>query len=324
MGETRTPLASRHPLRLSLLAAAVFAAASGPVRAEPPRELNGFALLPASIPADEIVRGGPSRDGIPALDSPPTVAAPSAPWRDDEWVVGVEWPGGARAYPLAILVWHELVNDTVGGRPILVSYCPLCGTAIVFDRRVGGAPRRFGVSGLLYRSDLLMFDRETESLWSQISAEAVTGPSLAQRLVLLRSKLRPWGEWRRAHPDTTVLSAETGHPDYYGTYGHSPYGGYEKSKRLLFPAPVNPRYHPKMRTVGLRLPDGTARGYPVDEVRRAGGRVEETFAGHPVKIRLDPESGVFDVEAPPPVEVIEGFWFAWSAFHPGGSVFVAP
>jgi hypothetical protein len=321
MRETRKPLASRCPLRLSLLALVVLAAASSPVRAAPPRALNGFELLPASIPANEILRGGPPRDGIPALDSPPTVGVDSAPWRDDEMVVGVEWPGGARAYPLAILVWHELVNDTVGGRPILVSYCPLCGTAMVFDRRVDGTERRFGVSGLLYRSDLLMFDRETESLWSQISAEAVTGPEVEQRLTLLRSKMRPWGEWKRAHPETTVLSSETGHRR---RYGHSPYGGYETSKRLLFPVPADRRYHPKMRTLGLRLPDGTARGYPLEEVRRAGGRVHETFAGHPVKIRLDPESEVFNVEAPPPVEIIEGFWFAWSAFHPGGSVFVAP
>jgi len=321
MRETRTPLASRRPLRLSLLALLALAAASGSVRAAPPRLQNGFDLSPASVPVDEILRGGPPRDGIPALDSPPTVGAGSAPWRDDEMVVGVELSGGARAYPLAILVWHELINDAVGGRPILVSYCPLCGTAMVFDRRVDGAERHFGVSGLVYRSDLLMFDRETESLWSQISAESVTGPSLTQRLTLLRSKMRPWGEWKRAHPETTVLSAETGHRL---PYGYSPYGGYDTSKRLLFPAPADPRYHPKMRTVGLRLPDGTARGYPLDEVRRAGGRVEETFAGHPVKIRLDPDSEVFDVEAPPPVEVIEGFWFAWSAFHPGGSVFVAP
>jgi hypothetical protein len=321
MRVTSAPLGSRRSLLWLLPRLVVFAAACGTARAAPPRELNGFDLGASIVPTEEILRGGPPRDGIPALDSPATVGVDAASWRDDEMVVGVEWPGGARAYPLAILVWHELVNDTVGGRPILVSYCPLCGTAMVFDRRVDGAERRFGVSGLLYRSDLLMFDRETESLWSQISAESVTGPSVKRRLTLLRSKMRPWGEWKRAHPETTVLSKNTGHRR---SYGRSPYGGYDTSKRLLFPAPADPRYHPKMRTVGLRLPDGTARGYPLDEVRRAGGLVEETFAGHPVKIQLDPESDVFDVEAPRPVEVIEGFWFAWTAFHPGTSVFVAP
>lgn len=236
-------------------------------------------------------------------------------------VVGISWQGGARAYPLAILVWHELVNDAVGGRPILVSYCPLCGTAIAFDRRVAGRERRFGVSGLLYRSDLLMFDRETDSLWSQISAEAVTGPSRGQRLAQVRSKVRRWGDWKAAHPETTVLSANTGHSR---RYGRQPYGDYGSSRRLLFPVPVDERYHPKMRTVGLRLADGTARAYPLAEVARAGGSVVEEFAGRSVAIRFDADSQSFEVEAPESVEVIEGFWFAWAAFHPDTTVFVAP
>jgi hypothetical protein len=308
----------RRPVLPALVVAAALA---GTVRAAPPESLNGFDLGSASIPLDEILPGGPPRDGIPALDFPPSVPAAAARWADEEPVVGVTWSGEARAYPLSILVWHELVNDTVGGRPILVSYCPLCGTAIVFDRRVGGVERRFGVSGLLFRSDLLMFDRESESLWSQISAEAVTGPALKQRLTLLRSKQRSWGEWKRLHPDTKVLSDATGHRR---SYGRSPYAGYDESERLMFPVRRDPRYHPKMRTVGLRLPDGTARAYPLEEVRRAGGHVEETFHGYAVGIRLDPETQAFEVDAPRPVEIVEGFWFAWSAFHPGTTVFVAP
>ena len=142
--------------------------AAGPTR-------NGFVLEPASIPAEEILAGGPRRDGIPALDHPSVLRAADADWSDDEPVLGVVVAGEARAYPVAILNWHELVNDTLGGEPILVSFCPLCGTGLVFDRRVGGEVRAFGVSGLLYRSDLLMFDRGSESLWSQISAEAKLG-----------------------------------------------------------------------------------------------------------------------------------------------------
>ena len=324
MREMITALERRRaprPTLPALVAPFVLAAVAVWAGAAPAVELNGFDLDGARIPVDEILRGGPGRDGIPALDSPATVTAAAAPWRDDEMVVGVAWPGGARAYPLAILVWHELVNDSVGGRPILVSYCPLCGTAMVFDRRIGGEERLFGVSGLLYQSDLLMFDRESDSLWSQISAEAVTGPAAGQRLSLVRARTKPWGDWKRSHPDTTVLSADTGHRR---RYGRSPYGSYDSSKKLLFPVPANPRYHPKMRTVGLRLADGRARGYPLEEVERAGGRIEETFAGHPVEIRLDPASQTFDVQAPAAVEVIEAFWFAWAAFHPDGSVFVAP
>ncbi|MBW2397837.1 MAG: DUF3179 domain-containing protein [Deltaproteobacteria bacterium] len=297
------------------LLCALAAAASG---GEP--TLNGFDLANSLVPANEILHGGPERDAIPALDSPPVVAAAGATWRDDAWVVGVAQGSDTRAYPLEILVWHELVNDRLGGRPLLVSYCPLCGTALVFDRRVGGAERRFGVSGLLYRSDLLMFDRESESLWSQISAHALTGPARASRLTLVRSRLVRWADWKRAHPATTVLSRETGHAR---PYGQTPYVGYETSERLVFPVTRDPRYHPKMRILGLRMADGRARGYPLVEVQRAGGVVAESPFGKPVTIRLDTESQAFEVDAPEPVEVIESYWFAWAVFHPDASVYVA-
>ena len=297
----------------SLLLATAAPAAAG--------EKNGFVLEPASVDAAEILAGGPPRDGIPALDAPKTVAASAAPWDDDERVIGVAIAGQARAYPLAILVWHELVNDTLGGQPILVSYCPLCGTGIVFDRRIGGKTRRFGVSGLLYRSDLLLYDRETESLWSQISAHAVTGPSRGARLRLIRSEVTTWGEWKSAHPSSRVLSRETGHRR---RYDEGPYGDYALTERLLFPVPRDARYHPKMPTVGLRVAGGAARAYPAEEVMRAGGEVRERFAGHPVRVAYDGEEQLFRVEAPAPVEVIEGYWFAWAAFHPDTEVFTAP
>jgi hypothetical protein len=284
-------------------------------------EKNGFALEPASIDVAEILAGGPPRDGIPALDAPKTLAAADAPWEDDERVIGVALGGEARAYPLAVLVWHELVNDTLGGHPILVSYCPLCGTGIVFDRRIAGKTRRFGVSGLLYRSDLLLYDRETESLWSQISAEAVTGASRGARLELIRGDVTTWGAWQAAHPKSRVLSRETGHRR---PYGESAYLGYAQSKKLLFPVPTDDRYHPKMPTVGLRIAGGAARAYPAEEVLRAGGEVRERFAGHAVRIAYDEEDGLFRVEAPAEVEVIEGYWFAWAAFHGETEVFTAP
>jgi hypothetical protein len=284
-------------------------------------ERNGFSLQPASIPIDEILKGGPPRDGILALDHPPFLRPAEAPWQDADLVLGVASRGEARAYPIAILDWHELVNDTLGGRAILISYCPLCGTGIVFDRRVEGAVRRFGVSGLLYRSDLLMYDRETESLWSQISTEAVTGPSLGRRLALLRSRIERFGEWKRSHPETTVLSRETG---YRRDYARSPYAGYADSPRLAFPVPFDRRYHPKMPTLGLRIEAGEARAYPALEVVRAGGVVEERFDGRPVRVAFDSEGQVFRVVAPESVEVVQGYWFAWAAFHPDTSVFVSP
>jgi hypothetical protein len=281
---------------------------------------NGFALSPSSIPQHEIIAGGPARDGIPALDQPATERSDESSWSDDAPVLAVVVGAESRAYPVAILNWHELVNDSLGGLPILVSFCPLCGTGLVFDRRVADTTRNFGVSGLLYRSDLLMYDRESESLWSQISAVAVTGRLHGQRLSMLRAQMSRWGVWRRAHPATTILSRATGHAR---DYDRSPYADYADSRRLFFPAPIDPRYHPKMPTLGLRVAGGPARAYPASELARAGSSVEEDFAGHRVRVSYDAERQIFDVEAPPDVEVIEGFWFAWAAFHANTTVYRA-
>lgn len=305
----------RVPGWLLLLTIGVSAAAE-PLEANP----NGFSLESARIPVEDILRGGPPRDGIPALTDPAVLTAAEAPWADEARVIGVEIDGEARAYPLAILNWHELVNDSLGGTPILVSYCPLCGTGMVFDREVAGVPRHFGVSGLLYRSDLLLYDRESESLWSQIAATAVTGPASGQRLRLLRSRQQSWKHWREAHPDTSVLSPATGH---VRNYSRSPYGDYERNDRLYFPVPLDSRYAPKVQTLGIRLPDGRARAYPAPEVIAAGGIVREVFAGLEIEVRYDARRVEFEVRAPDSVAIVEGYWFAWLAFHPDSSVFVA-
>jgi hypothetical protein len=282
---------------------------------------NGFDLSGSAVPREEIVPGGPRRDDIPALDEPKALPAKDTPWRDDEPVLGVALGGAARAYPVAILNWHEVVNDRVGGKAILVTYCPLCGTGLVFAREIDGRVRRFGVSGLLYRSATLLFDRETESLWSQIGARAITGRAKGARLRVLRSDLTRLGEWKKRHPDTTVLSIETGHRR---PYEQSPYGDYAVSPEVRLPGAVDERYHPKMPTLGLRLEGGPARAYPAGEIVDAGGRVEERFGGHAVAVAYDPDLQVFAVQAPPEVEVIEGYWFAWAAFHPETSVYTAP
>lgn len=303
--------------RWAVIAIVIHALAA--VAAEPETK-NGFVLSPASVPVGEILGGGPKRDGIAALVDPPRIEAGKASLGPDEWVVGVALGKEAVAYPTAILEWHELVNDTVGGVPILVSYCPLCGTAMVFDRRIGGRTHTFGVSGLLYLSDLLLYDRDTQSLWSQIRSEAVAGTSLGQRLLLLRSRTMKWSEWRKLHPHTTVLSRDTG---YRRPYGRSPYGDYAASSELRFPVPQDRRYHPKTPTVGLRLADGLARAYPAVELVRAGGVVEESLAGRHVRVAYDAERETFSVDAPAGVEIVEGYWFAWMAFHPESTVFVA-
>lgn len=317
MSQSWQPLTRRGPISLWLLFVIAGHAAAAPSRAANP---NGFSLADPKIPVEEILQGGPGRDGIPALDHPAVLSAAAAPWSDDDRVIGVVAGGEARAYPLAILNWHELVNDRLGGVAILVSYCPLCGTGMVFDREIDGTPRNFGVSGLLYRSDLLLYDRESESLWSQIAATAVTGPASGQRLRLLRSRQQSWKHWREAHPDTSVLSPATGH---VRNYSRSPYGDYARNDRLYFPLPVDSRYAPKVQTLGIRLPDGRARAYPAPEVIAAGGIVREVFAGLEIEVRYDARRVEFEARAPDPVAIVEGYWFAWLAFHPDSSVFVA-
>ncbi len=312
---------TRATLARPCLLAWICGLAVSPAAADPePQLLNGFRLGQASVAVEEILRGGPARDGIPALSNPATLEAPAAPWADEERVIGLVVNGEARAYPIAVLNWHELVNDSLGGAPLLVTYCPLCGTGMVFRREVAGNEKHFGVSGLLYRSDLLLYDRETESLWSQILATAIAGPAVGSRLALMRSEHRSWAAWKRAHPKTTVLSPQTGH---LRDYSRSPYGTYSRSDRLLFPVAVDRRYHAKEPTLGLRTRGGKARAYPAREVLRAGGQMRERFEGFEVSVSYDAEAEEFSVQAPDSVEVIEGYWFAWQAFHPDSSVFAA-
>ncbi len=303
------------------VAALPIAALAADEEGEPGLATHGFDLSRSAVPREEIYAGGPKRDDIPALDDPKTLAASASPWRDDEPVLGVARGGAARAYPIAILNWHEAVNDSLGGEAILVTYCPLCGTGLVFERKLDGRVRRFGVSGLLYKSDTLLYDRETESLWSQIASRALTGKALGTRLRVLRSELTRLGDWKRRHPDTTVLSIETGHRR---PYPENPYGDYAVSPDVRFPTAFDERYHPKMPTLGVRVAGGPARAYPAAEIVDAGGRVEERFGEHAIAVAYDPEHQVFEVRAPLEVEVIEGYWFAWIAFHPETSVYTAP
>jgi len=175
--------------------------------------LSGFDTSRHSIPVDEIFSGGPKKDGIPALSQPEFVAANKADifMKDDDRVLGLARNGQVKAYPVKILNWHEIVNDTIGKQGVVVTFCPLCGTGMVFDGKINGKNLTFGVSGLLYQSDMLLYDRATDSLWSQIKGEAVTGPLMGARLKLLSSTQTTWAQWKKNHPETLVLSQKTGY-----------------------------------------------------------------------------------------------------------------
>lgn len=189
----------------------------------------------SSIRLDEIQWGGVGVNGIPPLDHPAIVAGGDAGYLDDgDIVFGIEIDGAARAYPKRILAWHELALDAVGGRELIVVYCTLCGTVIPFASEAGGAVRTFGTSGLLYQSNKLMFDRETKSLWSSLSGEPVVGPLVGSGLALtaLPVVTTTWGEWRRRHPGTTVLSLDTGYDRDYSE--GAAYRAYFGTDALMF------------------------------------------------------------------------------------------
>jgi hypothetical protein len=285
--------------------------------------LNGFDLDDALIPSDEVFHGGPGKDGIPAIDEPKFDRATDVKWlQDDDRVLGMTLAGVSKAYPLRILNWHEIVNDRFGSDPVVVSYCPLCGSGMVMSANSAGRLMTFGVSGLLYKSDMLLYDRETESLWSQLMKQAVTGKMKGARLELLNSQNTTWKAWRLAHPETLVLSRNTG---FQRDYERNPYAGYGNQEGLYFPlSGVDPRYHPKQATLGIDL-NGEQKAYPYVELDRAGGRVEERFAGETLVVHYDRESQSAWIETPEGerIPTVESFWFAWMAFHPDSAVFEA-
>jgi hypothetical protein len=232
---------------------------------EPPPRLE------CTIPQSDFYDGGPGPDGIPALDFP-EVARDEAAWQalqDTDRVLGITVDGEARAYPLAILWWHEMVNDTLGGRNILVSYCPLTGSGLAFDPIFDGELKIFGVSGLLYENNLIMFDRQTRSLWNQLLLGSQCGPDRGKALPRIPIIETTWSHWRALHPNTTVVTRNTGWERNYDEY---PYGDYDReaNDRTLFPSsPWDESRPPKELVLGVH-DDGDAAAYPFGMLAEAG------------------------------------------------------
>jgi hypothetical protein len=199
----------------------------------------------------EIISGGPPPDGIPAIDEPRFQRAVDIDWLDDaEAVLSVTVEGKTRGYPVQILTWHEIVNDTVAGIPVAATYCPLCNSGVAFDRRVGDRILDFGTSGRLYASNLVMYDRQTESLWPQLTGEASVGVLTGHKLESIPMIPVAWQDFREAHPKAWVLSRDTG---YDRDYGANPYVGYDDPDTgLLFdPGTEDGRLEPKDRVVAI-------------------------------------------------------------------------
>ena len=266
-----------------------------------------------------ITFGGPPKDGIPALSDPEHVPLESCDrLEDDDRVVGIVVGDEARAYPLRVLVYHEVVNDEIGGTPVAIVYCPLCDSVTAVDRRLDGVVREFGVSGLLVNSNILLYDRSDDSLWSQVGLTAISGPNAGRSLPHLPWEITTAGAWRAGHPDSTVMSFETG---YDRDYDRSPYQN--SFGTLRFPvASEDDRLQRRDLVVGIKLGD-TTRAYPVATIRSApDGVLRDSIEGQAIVLSAGPDGeSVRIVEMPAEALGVHTFWFAWAAFYPETEIY---
>ena len=320
-------------------------------------ETNGVKHL---IPLDKIKGGGPPKDGIPSIDNPVFAEIQDSQFMSDsDTVIGLYINGEARAYPLFILVWHEIVNDTVGGVPVAVTYCPLCYTNQVFERVIDGQEVEFGTSGKLYNSNLLMYDRLTDSYWSQALGLAVKGELTGHELNLVPFDVITWGDWKELYRDTLVLTTDTGHIRSYAT---DPYGNYYTEPRIMFPVEhSDDRLHPKEIILGFEE-DGVYKAFRQSDAE-SHAVINDVVGGSPVLVvSLYSENArafdrtvdgtilsfEYDADSDKIVDTLTnsewnyegfavsgdyagmqlqriayspGFWFEWVAFHPDTLVF---
>ncbi len=241
-----------------------------------------------SVPYEEILSGGPPKDGIPAIDQPRFVSVAEADaWlKPQEPVILFKINDDARAYPIQILIWHEIVNDEVGGIPVAVTFCPLCNTAIAFDRRVGNLVLDFGTTGRLRFSNLIMYDRQTETWWQQATGEAIVGELTGTQLLILPAVIIAWETFKATYPEGKVLSRETG---YRRSYGQNPYTGYDNvdNTPFLYEGPETPGKLPPMaRVLTVDLND-EAVAYPY-HILADVHVVNDTVGGKPIVVMWQP------------------------------------
>lgn len=229
------------------------------------------------IPAGEVYDGGPGKDQIPALVNPDFTRPELATYLSDEdLVLGVVMGGDVRAYPHSILDWHEIVNDVVGGTAISITYCPLTGSGIAWDRTLNAAQSTFGVSGLLYNSNLIPFDRGTGSHWSQMKLQCVNGPLTGEFAKTYQVLETTWKSWKELYRETSVLSSSTGYSRPYGKY---PYGDYKQTDQLIFPVRHDDtRLQRKERVLGVLVGEKT-KVYPLANFSDSLSVMNETLNG---------------------------------------------
>ena len=307
------------------------------------------------VPKEEVLNGGPGKDGIPSIDNPQfDLAKDVSSFFDDELVVGFEYNGVLHGYPIPILDWHEIVNDEINDLSIAITYCPLTGTAIGWERKIGSREFTFGVSGLLYNSNLMPYDRRTNSTWSQQRMECVNGSRIGDRpktFTLIETTLATWKE---SFPNSKIMNGNTGFDRRYSIY---PYGNYRTNEQLLFPVSVtDERLHAKERVLGVLI-NQKAKAYRFNDKGNGTDIIQDVISGvdiivlrsaddnyntaflNPGKkqfsplsdrlpaVMIDSKKNLYDlrgkvIEGPDlgnklekPVSMI-GFWFSWPPFYP--------
>lgn len=318
-------------------------------------ETNGVKHV---IPLDKIKGGGPPKDGIPSIDNPIFADVQSSQFMSDsDTVIGLDINGEVKAYPLSILVWHEIVNDRVGDVPVSITYCPLCYTNQVFERTINGEEVEFGTSGKLYNSNLVMYDRLTESYWSQALGMAIKGELSGYQLNLIPFDVITWGDWKTLHPDTLVLTTETG---YIRSYTTDPYGSYYTEPRIMFPVENRDDRLPLKEIILGFNQNGIYKAYKQNDIESKiiindsigetpvmlvslfseNARAFERTTGDQILDFAYTDGKIFDTQTNSewnydglsisgkyegnqlermPIE--PGFWFEWVAFHPNTELF---
>ncbi|MDA1060434.1 MAG: DUF3179 domain-containing protein [bacterium] len=258
------------------------------------------------------------KDCIPSIENPKfqSVEAANLWLNDEDMVFAIEYKGVQRAYPQRILNWHEIVNDEIAGDPIAITFCPLCGSALAFERKVDGVITELGVSGKLHNSDLVMYDRYEGNLWQQITGEGIVGPAALRNEILTQVPISTttWGQWKKEFPSTEVLSTDTGYSRDYSAY---PYGTYESDDDLYFQVgSLNDSIQIKTPIYGIEV-DGSSKAYTREALLR-DGKIKEKLGGINIQIELldSGEIKATNLDSGEPIIPIRLFWFAWASFHP--------
>jgi hypothetical protein len=264
------------------------------------------------VPPEEIVSGGPPKDGIPPIDNPQFVSADYAEefLNNDTMGIFVKNGGETKFYPYNIMLWHEIVNDNVGGKPLTVTFCPLCATGIVFDRTIDEKVYDFGTSGKLYKSNLVMYDRQTNSYWSQALGMSIAGEMAGTNLTVVPFSIIDFDTAAKNNPGMLVLSTDTG---YKRDYTFNPYSDYENSDYVNFGIDFSDRRLPSKTMVYGIIVDGTAKAYDYFKLLNAS-EITDTVAGHELDISVDRNKEIIVLDRTKDERVIGivSFWFSWA------------